>query len=75
MAPNRAQLRDERMMPAKEMSTHTKLVSLDGKYATESPESQRRVIKLRFAFVKEYGKVKNSGAMNEDAVDGVPTFP
>ena len=40
----------------------------------ESPESQRRV-KLRFAFFKEYGKVTNSGAMNEDAVDGVPTFP
>ena len=74
MAPNRAQLRDERMMPAKEMSTHTKLVGLDGKYATESPESQRRV-KLRFAFVKEYGKVTHFGAMNEDAVDGVPTFP
>ena len=62
------------MMPAKEISTHTKLVNLDGMNATESPESQRRV-KLRFAFFKEYGKVTNSGAMNEDAVDGVPTFP
>ena len=40
-APNRAQLRDERIMPAKEMSTHTKLVNLDGKNTTGDLGSEK----------------------------------
>ena len=38
---NRVQLRDERMMPAKEISTHTKLVNLDGKNATGDLGSEK----------------------------------
>ena len=38
---NRAQLRDERMMPAKEISTHTKLVNLDGRNATGDIGSEK----------------------------------
>ena len=41
MTPNRAQLSDERMMPAKEMSTHTKLVNLGGKNATGDLGSEK----------------------------------
>ena len=41
MTPNRAQLSDERMMPAKEISTHTKLVNLDGKNATGDLGSEK----------------------------------